>query len=138
MQKNTKIQHHTITGGHSKQDLRYKQKPTYFPIFTNNIWSYLQWSPVIPSSKTENRGRTEPRTALRNQEVRLYIHLPQHFVRSLCRSHARVIPYTRSRAPRSSMRAFSLSTSTSCSASIPPPPPSPSSPFVRATVSCAS
>ena len=29
-----------ITGDHSKQDLRCTQKPTYLPIFTNNIWSY--------------------------------------------------------------------------------------------------
>ena len=40
-----------ITGDHSKQDLRYTQKPIYFPILTNNIWSYLLWSPVIPDEK---------------------------------------------------------------------------------------
>ena len=37
-----------ITGDHIKQDLRYTQKkPIYFAFFTNNIWSYLLWSPVI-------------------------------------------------------------------------------------------
>ena len=35
-----------VTGGHSKQDPRDTQKTTYFPIFTNNIWSYLLRSPV--------------------------------------------------------------------------------------------
>ena len=38
----------TITGGHSKYDLRLTQKPLYFAIFTNNIWSYLLCPPVIP------------------------------------------------------------------------------------------
>ena len=34
-----------VTGDHSKQDLRYTQKPIHLPIFTNNIWSYLLlWS----------------------------------------------------------------------------------------------
>ena len=28
-------------GGDIKYDLRYEQKPIYFAIFTNNIWSYL-------------------------------------------------------------------------------------------------
>ena len=37
----------SVTGGHIKQDLRYTQKPIYFSIFTNNIWSYLLWSPVV-------------------------------------------------------------------------------------------
>ena len=35
-----------FTGDHTKYDLRYTQKATYFSIFTNNIWSYLLWSPV--------------------------------------------------------------------------------------------
>ena len=37
----------TITGDYSKQDLWYTQKPTYLVFLTNNIWSYLLWSPVI-------------------------------------------------------------------------------------------
>ena len=32
-----------------KYDLRYTQRPTYVPIFTDNSWSYLLWSPVIDS-----------------------------------------------------------------------------------------
>ena len=28
-----------LRGGHNKQDLRRRQKPTYFLTFTNNIWS---------------------------------------------------------------------------------------------------
>ena len=36
-----------LRGGHSKYDLRYTQKPTYFPIFTDNIWSFLLWSLAI-------------------------------------------------------------------------------------------
>ena len=34
-------------GDHSKQDLHYRQKPLYFPIFTSNVWSCLLWSPVV-------------------------------------------------------------------------------------------
>ena len=37
----------TISRDHSKQDPRCSQKPLYFPIFTDKIWSYLLWSPVI-------------------------------------------------------------------------------------------
>ena len=37
-----------MTGDHSKQDLRYTQKPIYLPCFTINIWSYSRWSPVTP------------------------------------------------------------------------------------------
>ena len=29
---------------------------TYFPIFTNNIWSYLLWSPVIVQTVYQNRA----------------------------------------------------------------------------------
>ena len=36
----------TITGEHSKQDPRYRQKPTFFPIFANPYGSYLLCSPV--------------------------------------------------------------------------------------------
>ena len=36
----------SITGNQIKYDLRYTRTPTYFAIFTNNIWSYLLWSPV--------------------------------------------------------------------------------------------
>ena len=36
-----------IAGDHSKQDLRYTQRPIYLPVFTDNIWSYLLWSPLI-------------------------------------------------------------------------------------------
>ena len=36
-----------ITGDHSKQDLRCTQKTIYLPVFTNDIWSYLLWYPVI-------------------------------------------------------------------------------------------
>ena len=37
-----------VTGGHSKKDLRYTQKPIYLPILntSNNIWSYLLYGPV--------------------------------------------------------------------------------------------
>ena len=35
-----------IAGGHSKY-LRCRQKPVFFPIFANNIRSYLLWSPEI-------------------------------------------------------------------------------------------
>ena len=41
---------HTLlfTGDHIKYDLGYLYTKTiYFAIFTNNIWSYLLWSPVI-------------------------------------------------------------------------------------------
>ena len=36
-----------LRGEHSKEDLRHTQKPINFPIFADNIWSYLLWSPVI-------------------------------------------------------------------------------------------
>ena len=42
-----------ITGDHSKQDLTVQKKPIYFPILTNNIWSYLLWSPVIDHRRRE-------------------------------------------------------------------------------------
>ena len=45
-------QNKNITGDHSKQDLRYTQKPIYSPIFTNNAWSHLLWSPVIVKKRT--------------------------------------------------------------------------------------
>ena len=41
--------HINMTGGHSKYDLPYTPKPTYSPISTNNIWSYLLWFPVLVS-----------------------------------------------------------------------------------------
>ena len=47
LQQGVPFQVLTITGGHIKLDLRYTQKTIYSPIFTNNIWSYLLWSPVI-------------------------------------------------------------------------------------------
>ena len=37
----------SITGDHIKWDLWYTQKPIYLPVFTNNIWTYLLWPPVI-------------------------------------------------------------------------------------------
>ena len=40
-----------ITGGHSLQGLRCTQKHAHFPIFTDNIWSYLIWSPAIITSR---------------------------------------------------------------------------------------
>ena len=43
-----------ITGDHSKYGLRYKQKPIYLPTFTNNIWSYLLWSPAIAQRDETN------------------------------------------------------------------------------------
>ena len=46
-----------IAGDHSKQDLRYIQKPIYFPIFNNNMWSYLLWSPRSPVTRTSNNMR---------------------------------------------------------------------------------
>lgn len=39
-----------ITGNQSQQDLRYRQTPRYFPIFTNNEWSYL--SPPVTINST--------------------------------------------------------------------------------------
>ena len=37
----------SITGDHTKCDLRYTQNTIrHSAIFTNNIWSYLLWSPV--------------------------------------------------------------------------------------------
>ena len=39
---------YTFTGGCIEyQDLRYAQKPVYFPIFTSNIWSYF---PIFTSN----------------------------------------------------------------------------------------
>ena len=37
----------TITEDHTKQDLRYTQKPVYFAVFPANTWSYLLCPPVI-------------------------------------------------------------------------------------------
>ena len=51
---------YSITGEHSKYDKRYTQKPTYFPIFTNNIWSCLLWSPVIAVSSSPSLLRLVP------------------------------------------------------------------------------
>ena len=60
-----------LRGGHSKQDLRYTQKPIYFIIFTNNVWSYLPWSPVIvcPPNETAVCPERVKQVALKCQTV---------------------------------------------------------------------
>ena len=41
------LQSRTITENHSNQDPRYSQKPIYYAILANQIWSWILCSPVI-------------------------------------------------------------------------------------------
>ena len=46
------LRSYSMTGAHFKQDLRYRQKPAYFGIFTNNIYLVLFAMVMIPRNST--------------------------------------------------------------------------------------
>ena len=60
-----------VSGDDSKYDLRYTQKPIYFPIFTNNICFYLLWPPVMVQKnyKQQGTGKSRGRTDVQLSSV---------------------------------------------------------------------